>query len=485
MARQRILPAWISIDPSLSEPLYRQISRQIEDAVHDGRLAPGTYLPASRSLASNLGVSRLTVLTAYELLVADGLLEAITGSGTRVSVRLPDGGPASPNATVLEVPENRPREPADLAWLPHNLGPMAFRTGVPALDLFPRRVWSKLLRRHGLRGDHDILDYGYRGGYAPLREMIARYLVTSRGVQCSPSQVIVVAGVRAAISLACSVLTTPGETGVWGDPGYRWARGGLELSGLRIVPVAVDDGGLRVDDLASRAPDARIAYATPCHHWPTGVTLDPGRRNKLLAWARQRQAWILEDDYDSEFRFDGPPTRPLAAESDSERVIFMGTFAKTMAPSIRCAYLVVPENLEQRFVDNAIYLGVEPALHIQAALADFINEGYYTRHIQTMRKVYRARRDALEQSLTETLGDRLSVRHPEGGLQLIADLPTDISAEVVSDLAAQRELTIRPMSIYYAARAPLNALHLGFAAVPEPEIAPAVQRLAEVINTSA
>jgi GntR family transcriptional regulator/MocR family aminotransferase len=317
-----------------------------------------------------------------------------------------------------------------------------------------------------------------------LREMIARYLVTSRGVSCSPAQVIVVAGVRAAISLACSVLTKPGETAAWGDPGYRWARGSLELAGLRIIPVAVDDSGLRVGDLATRAPDARLVYVTPCHHWPTGVTMSPGRRNKLLAWARTRRAWILEDDYDSEFRFDGPPSRPLAAESGGERVIFVGTFANTLAPSIRCAYLVVPETLEQRFVDNAIYLGVEPALHIQAALADFIGEGYYTRHIQTMRKVYRARRDVLEQSLTESLGHRLAVRHPAGGLQLVADLPPNISAEAVSDLAARRDLTIRPMSIYYAARAPLNALHLGFAAVPEPEIAPAVHRLAEVIATA-
>lgn len=366
-----------------------------------------------------------------------------------------------------------------------DLAPIAFQTGIPAFDLFPRRVWSRLLRRHGLRGDRDILDYGHRGGYAPLRELIARYLMTSRGVRCSSSQVIVVAGVTAAISVACSVLTTWGDMAVWGDPGYRWARASMELSGLRVVSVAVDDQGVRVSDLSGHVPDARLLYITPCHHWPTGVTLSPGRRRALLVWARRHEAWILEDDYDSEFHFDGPPSRPLKAEPDSDPVIFIGTFAKTLAPSIRCAFLVVPESLEERFVEHAIYSGVEPVLHVQAALADFMNEGYFTRYIQHMRKVYHARRDTLERALAETLGNRVAVRHPAGGLQLVVDLPADISAEAVSDRAKHRNLTVRPMSIYCLAGPPPNALHLGFAPVPEPDIAPAVQRLAEVIDTMA
>ncbi len=487
MARQRILPDWISIDRGSSEPLYRQISRQIDHAVDEERLSPGTYLPASRGLAAHLGVSRLTVLSAYELLVADGLLETMTGSGTRVSAALPWPSPATApsNATIPEVLGNRPLEPVAPAWLSQPLAPIAFQTGIPALDQFPRRVWSRLLRRHGLRGDRDILDYGHRGGYAPLRDTIARYLMTSRGVRCSPSQIIVVAGVKAAISVACSVLTTCGDMAVWGDPGYRWARASMELSGLRVASVAVDDQGLRVSDLARRVPDARLVYVTPSHHWPTGVTLSPDRRRALLAWARRQKAWILEDDYDSEFRFDDPPSRPLKAEPDSDPAIFIGTFAKTLAPSIRCAYLVAPECLEQRFVEHAIYSGAEPALYIQAALADFMNEGYLTRYIQHMRKVYHARRDTLERALAETLGTRVAVRHPAGGLQLVVDLPSNISAEAVSERAARRELTARPMSIYYDAGPPPNALHLGFAPVPEPDIGPAVQRLAEVIDTVA
>jgi GntR family transcriptional regulator/MocR family aminotransferase len=484
MARQRILLDWISIDRGSPDPVYRQISRQIEHAVDEDWLAPGTYLPASRTLAAALGVSRLTVLSAYESLVADGFLETIAGSGTRVASGLAAprsvDGPAGPLGSDAALGDYR-RGPAASRWpFPEN-EPVAFRTGIPALDLFPRRVWSMLLRRHGLRGDLGILDYVHLGGHQLLREMIARYLTSSRGVRCAPSQIIVVGSARAALSLACSVLAKRGETAVWGEPGYYHARANFELWGLRLAPIPVDDNGLRVGELARRAPAARLVYVTPCHHWPTGVTLSPGRRRMLLAWARRREAWIIEDDYDSEFRFEGAPSRPLMAEPDGERVILLGTFAKTLAPSIRCGYLVVPESLAPRFHDRAITLGAAPPLHIQAALADFMNEGYFTQYIQRMRKTCQARRDTLERELADTLGNRLAVRHPVGGLQLVADLPASIPAEIVSRRAAEWKLAICPLSDYYLTRPAPNALHLGFAPVPEPEIAPAVRRLAQVI----
>jgi GntR family transcriptional regulator/MocR family aminotransferase len=203
-----------------------------------------------------------------------------------------------------------------------------------------------------------------------------------------------------------------------------------------------------------------------------------------LAWAQRQNAWILEDDYDSEFHFDGPPLKPLKAEMGSERVIFFGSFSKTLAPSIRCAYLVVPENLEERFLKCAVGMGAEPSLQIQGALANLIKEGCFTRHIQRMRKAYRARRDELQRALTQTLGDLVTVRHSVGGLQLIADLPPNISAEAASQRAAKHDLYLRPMSAYYFGNPALNALHLGFAAVPEPQIAPAVQRLAAVLKTA-
>jgi GntR family transcriptional regulator/MocR family aminotransferase len=485
MARQRILPDWISIDPSSHELLYRQISQQIERAVDEDRLATGTYLPGSRVLATHLGVSRLTVLSAYELLVADGLLETIIGSGTRVSDTLGERGPKSPETTLPEGIPTRPHEPLPPSLVQPKLGSIAFKPGTPALDRFPRQVWSRMLRRHGLCGERDVLGSGHRGGYAPLRDMIARYLAGSRGLRCSPSQVIVVGSTRAAIFVACSVLAEWGDSVVWGDPGYRMFRTTIELSGLKLAPVPVDDNGLCVSDLAARAPAARLAYVTPCHHWPTGVTLSSDRRRDLVAWTKRQDGWVLEDDYDSEFRFDGPPVRPLKAEFDSEQVIFLGSFAKTLAPAIRCAYLVVPASLEQPFIEHATGIGVEPALHIQAALADFIKEGYYTRHVQNMRKVYHTRRDMLDQALRETLGDRVTVRRPEGGLQLIVDLPPDISAEAVSERATDHDLSIRPLSLYYLTIPPPNALHLGFAPVPEADIAPAVRRLAEVINTFA
>jgi GntR family transcriptional regulator/MocR family aminotransferase len=298
MARQRILPDWISVVPGSPEPLYRQISRQIECAVHEGRLLAGTYLPASRNLARHLGVSRITVLNAYELLVADGLLETRNGSGTRVSEDAAGGIHRRTGDPIAKLYRNDlwdpPARPAE-----SKNGPLAFRPGTPALDMFPRQVWSRMLRRQSLRADRELLDYNNQCGYTPLREMIARYLLTSRGVCCHPSQVIVVTSTRTAISLACFVLTSNGDTAALGFPGYYRAQTSFELSGLKPVQVPVDAEGLCVDELTRRSPGARVVHVTPCHDWPTGVPLSSERRQDLLAWAQRQNAWILEDDYDS------------------------------------------------------------------------------------------------------------------------------------------------------------------------------------------
>jgi GntR family transcriptional regulator/MocR family aminotransferase len=339
-----------------------------------------------------------------------------------------------------------------------------------------------MLRRRAIRADRELLDYNNQCGYQPLREMIAHYLLTSRGVRCRSSQIIVVASTRTAISLACFVLTKRGDTAVLGLPGYYRAQTSFQIAGLNPVQVPVDAKGLCVDELTRRAPDARVVHVTPCHDWPTGVPLSSERREDLLTWAQRQNAWILEDDYDSEFHFDGPPLKPLKAEVGSDRVIFLGSFSKTLAPSIRCAYLVVPENLEERFLECAVGIGAEPSLHLQGALADLIKEGCFTQHIQRMRKAYRARRDELQRALTQTLGDVVAVRPSAGGLQLIADLPPHVCAEAASRRAAEQDLYIRPMSAYYFGRPAPNGFHLGFAPVPEHEIAPAVQRLAGVLE---
>jgi len=288
---------------------------------------------------------------------------------------------------------------------------------------------------------------------------------------------VVTSSARAATGLVCTVLLRAGDLVVTEDPGYVTARRCLELAGMRLASVPVDGQGLRVQEIAERAPDARLAYVTPSHQWPTGATLSLSRRLALLDWARVENAWILEDDYDSEFRFSAPPLTALHGLSDGDRVIFMGTFAKVLAPAMRCAYLVVPMTAAPEFGRLAYVCGCEPPLHAQAALADLLDEGHFARHIQQTRKVYRSRRDRVREAFTATFGHRFRFRAIGGGLQLIADLPDELPAVEIERLAASQGICARALAVYCDEVTPPNALHLGFAAVREPEIWPAVERL--------
>ena len=467
-------------------PVCRQIAGQLREAILRGRLRPGALLPASRTLAIDLGVSRTTSLHAYEQLVAEGFLEARRGSGTRISARLGSDDsvdeaftrtfPGSGAAHHDAAPERR-----DIFFDPEP--PVAaFQPGIPAFDTFPRSRWARLLQRHGRRGDQFILDYAHPGGYGPLRQAIARYLVSSRGLQCSAEQLVIVSSARAAVSVACAVLLPPGSAAVVEDPGYNTGRSCLEAAGAAIVAVSVDGRGLRVDDPAMRAPAVRLVYTTPAHQWPTGVTLSAPRRLRLLEWAHRQNAWIIEDDYDSEFRYSSPPVATLHSLADGERVVYVGTFSKTLVPSIRCAYLVVPRRRREVFAEAAFKRGCEPSLHVQAALSDFIDEGHFARYIVRMRKVYRRRRDRLASALRASFGGLVDIALPDGGLQLVASLPATLPAREVSVRAARADLVARDIAVYYRASPAPNALHLGFGAVTEGEIDGAVERLRDAVS---
>jgi GntR family transcriptional regulator/MocR family aminotransferase len=323
-----------------------------------------------------------------------------------------------------------------------------------------------------------------QGGFAPLRRMIARHLLMSRGVRCEPSEIIIVSSMTAAISLAASILAKPGDPVAIEDPGHAGTRKAIEHLALTPVHIAVDAEGLRVEDLRLCTAAPRIVCVASGHHWPTGVSLDAARRTALMDWAEHEGAWILETDYDSEFHFgEGPPT-PLKAEASGGRVLLTGSFSRTLAPAIRCAYLVMPGELAALFRERAIIAVGEPSLHVQAALAEFMRRGHFVRHVQRQRKVYKDRRDALRQTLTDALGSVMTLRPPAGGLHLVADLDPCYAAEAVSREAAQRGLTIQAMAAYYATRPPPNALHLGFAAVPSKDIPAAVSRLGEAISAA-
>lgn len=483
-SRQKALLNWIVLNHQGLVPLYRQIAEQLRHAIIEGTLRTGSYLPASRALARDLGVSRNTCAKAYDQLVSEGFLTSVRGSGTRVA--LAPGARGSDTAretrrlfrTLRAHEEFRPQDLDEYIGEPAAL---AFQPGIPALDAFPRLQWSRLLRRHALRSDQSILDYAHPGGYAPLRQEIAKYLNMSRGVVCSAEQVIVVTSTRAAIRAIASVMWRRGSSIMVEDPGYVVAKRALAAMGHDLLLLPVDKDGACVDHLAEGRINSAGAYLTPAHQWPTGTTLSDARRTILLDWASRNEAWIIEDDYDSEFRLDGPPLPTLHSRGPGQ-VLYVGTFSKVLIPAIRTAYFVVPATMVERFETEVFRQGVEPALHIQAALADLIREGDFTRHITRMRKRYRLRRSRLIEALRFHFGDLLRIECPAGGLQIIAHLPDRVSAIEVARRAASVGLVARPMAVYCYAEGAAEALHLGFAAIPVNDIPPKVALLRKAVR---
>jgi GntR family transcriptional regulator/MocR family aminotransferase len=440
-------------------------------------------LPSSRALAADLAVSRVTIVQAYDLLTAENMIEARHGAGTRVApdlstARLQDKLSAFRDGLApIDTEEKHLQKLYELGE-PTNV---AFQPGVPAFDAFPRALWSRLLARQALSSDPYLLDYSHVGGYAPLRQEIATYLRSSRGIKCNPEQVIVVTSVRSALAAVSSVLFPKASKVAVGKPGYMVAARVLKAAGHVPVGIPVDDRGIIVDRLAGTGGGYAGVYLTPAHHWPTGVALDPARRESVIDWANSTGAWIVEDDYDSEFRFGSPPLAPLCA-SGSERVIYIGTFSKTFAPSVRTAYIVVPSGTVERFEQHCWLSATEPALHVQAALADLMSEGHFTRHISRMRKLYEKRRKNLIDVLDARLGDRVTVGSTPGGLQIIAMLDEHVPAFDVSQRAHSVGLVARSLSTYdFLGPAP-NGLQLGFAAVSESRMEAGGRLLSDIIG---
>jgi len=359
MPRPHLLLDWIALDGAAVQPLYRQLYTQLRGAVVDGRLKAGSLMPSSRVLARELGVSRNTVLNAYEQLAAEGYLETNAASATLVS-HLPTsdgvpagngGAPATVEPEAIDVATASADSPrwralrgnSPVLDLPDAV---AFAPGVPAFDQFPTKVWARLLAQHAYRMQPDMADNdAHIGGYGPLREALASYLRAARMVACQPDQVLVVSSARAGLDLVCRVLVEGDAPALVEEPGYNSAKTSIQAAGVAVVPVPVDDEGMRIDLGETSAPNARLAYLTPAHQWPTGVAVSAARRQELLGWAERRNAWIVEDDYDSEFRYAGRPLATLQGLDGGNRVIYLGTFSKVMFPSLRTAYIVVPQPL--------------------------------------------------------------------------------------------------------------------------------------------
>ena len=456
-------------------PLYRQLTDWFRQAVLDGRLKAGQRVPSTRGLAKELGISRIPVLSAYEQLLAEGYLESTVGAGTCIARALPVETPrptrsrrrvtavASPRRQVAKrVATTRLPEPM---WL-RNYG--AFRVGLPALEHFPARTWTRLITRHARSTRHEAMVYGDPLGQLPLREAIAAYLGTFRGVRCEASQILVTTGSQQGLQLIAQALTDPGHK-VWlEEPGYPGARQAFALAGARLIPVRVDAEGLDVAQGVRRARDARLAYITPSHQFPLGGTLSASRRMELLDWAERSGAWIVEDDYDSEYRFAGRPLAALQGSDASGRVLYVGSFSKVMFPALRLGYVVVPHDLLPAFQVIREATDTFAATLPQAAMADFIGEGHFARHLRRTRQVYRERHATLVQAIQQELPDKLELVGADTGMHLTAFLPEGVDDIGLTRRAAAAGISVRPLSICYMQPPPRGGLILGYGgATPE------------------
>jgi GntR family transcriptional regulator/MocR family aminotransferase len=400
-------------DRAAGTPIYLQLYTRVRQAIARGQLRPGDRVPAVRALASELNLARGTVEAAYQLLVAEGYLLPRGPAGTVVSPQLVT------HAYSAVAPEAAPRTTfhADGG---HAQRPL--QLGLPALDAFPRALWTRLAARRLRTLSSGDLAYPSAIGHAPLREAIAAYLGVSRGITCNAQQVFITAGHRGSLDLICRTLLQPGDPCWFEDPGYPYARALLEGAGARIVPLPVDGEGLRVDIGLQRAANARFAVVTPSHQSPLGVSLSLPRRLALLDWANAAGAWVIEDDYDSEYRYQGRPLPALKSLDRQGRVLYTGTFSKVLFPGLRLAYLVVPQSQVVAFARSAeVFQQHCPAL-LQATVADFLGQGHFARHLRKMRSLYAVRRGYLIDALHEAFGERLRIDLQAGGIQLLAQL---------------------------------------------------------------
>lgn len=373
-------------------------------AILEGRLNQGQRLPSTRTLARELGVSRLPILNAYEQLLHEGYLVGRIGAGTYVAARsiAAADGLAPGQALNYRRAQKTPRAEADPSPL---FG--TFRVGLPALDQFPHRAWSRLVSRHARRLPIDLMAYGQPAGHLPLREAITAYLRTSRAVRCEPEQVLIVGGSQMGLRLCAAALLTSRDVACVENPGYPGAWSALKASGATIRGIPVDEDGLVVQSLKTRATRVRVVYVTPSHQYPLGMAMSASRRLELLDWAKRNDAWIIEDDYDSEYRFASRPLGALQGMDDAGRVIYLGTFSKVLFPALRLGYLVVPTSLLSRFLHHRDALDLFSPTLYQSALTDFIAKGHFARHVRRMRTTYQQRRDVLVDGLRNRLGHRL------------------------------------------------------------------------------
>ncbi|MCW8132747.1 MAG: PLP-dependent aminotransferase family protein [Planctomycetota bacterium] len=477
---------------SSTEPLHRQLYTRLREDILARRLAPGSKLPSTRALAQDLRLSRNTVLGAYDQLLAEGYLECRQGSGTYVAQALPEG----PVKTTAGLPKKSraPRHVSKRGRLlartplmaPHEIppgapDPISFRPGVPAVDAALLKEWKRASRRLD-RLPGRLLGYGPPEGHETLRRAVAAYLATARGVRCSYEQVLIVNGSQQALDLASRVLLDPGDPAAVEEPGYLGAKGAYAAAGAKIVPVPIDEAGIALDRMPKGARP-RVVYVTPSFQYPLGVTMPLPRRLALLDWASRTGAWILEDDYDSEYRYAGRPIEALQGLDEDGRVIYMGTFSKTVFPGLRLAFVVVPPDLIEPFAGARRLCDHHSPAFEQAVLAQFLEDGRFVRHLKRMRAMYRRRQEALIAAVRERLGGLVEIRPADAGMHVLAWLPPGWDDVRAATHAARAGIETLALSRFCLRKPARGALLLGYTALEEPRMREGVRRLAAALQT--
>jgi GntR family transcriptional regulator/MocR family aminotransferase len=494
--------AAMPLDRRSGTPLFRQLYLQLKEAILAGGVRAGARLPATRELGRLLKVSRQTVLSAYEQLTAEGYLEGAVGKGTFVSASLPAVDRAVAQADAQAAGQAAREEAAPPLVRPlsargeamaaamarvrhHDSALRTFRTSMPGLDLFPFEVWRKLEARHWRRREL-ALGYGDAAGHPPLRELLCAYLMASRGVRCTPEQIVITAGSQQALYLLAQLLLAPGD-GVWLEsPGYQGALAPFAVAGARICPVPVDVEGMDVSYAEARYPDARMAFATPSHQLPLGATMSLARRLQLLRWAETRRAWIVEDDYDSEYRYTGPPLASLQSLDRAGSVIYVGTLSKVLFPGLRLGYIVAPPGLAGPLARAKAVVDRHNPIVPQAVLADFIQEGHFARHIRRTRDAYGERRSAMLEALHGRLDGALACGPSDAGLDLCVGVTNGLSEAEAASRALAAGVDLRTLAYYTNPAAGPDCavppgLLLGFSAFTPQQIRAGVARLEQAL----
>jgi GntR family transcriptional regulator/MocR family aminotransferase len=480
-------------------PLYAQLYRALRSQILEGKLLPGARVLATRVLAMELGLSRNVVVLAYEQLLAEGYLVARTGAGTFVADDLPQQFTSSRQTprmtrTVRQIPiplsayvrriEHDVKTSA-LTWVPRQIPlPYDFRYGRPSVADFPHETWCRVLARRARRVSSRDLDYGPPEGIAALRESIADYLARARAVRCTPEQVVILNGSQQAFDLTARVLIDPGDWVALEEPHYRAARVVMQAAGATIRTIPVDEQGLHTEQLPTKGKGSKLIIVTPSHQFPTGAVMPLARRLELLAWSQRESAFIIEDDYDSEYRYSGRPIEALQALDNYGSVLYAGTFSKVMFPALRLGYLVVPEHLVKpmRAVKALLDTG-NPSLP-QLALVDFIQAGFFERYLHRMRTRNAARRAALLTALDRYLGDQVIVSGVDAGLHVLLWFPQVVQRNV-ADLRQRAEqvgVGVYSVAPFYSTPPPHAGLLLGYSSLSEKEITEGIRRLASVLK---